>query len=96
VFDLLVRVLTICCLIGMSAAHGAEAENAQSAGQISNKRNQACKDLKGAAREECLNGYVGSEEAQRYGRDTVYTTKHGGSRPSSVKKQSEWTKPGRY
>jgi len=50
VLDLLVRVLTICCLIGTSAAHGAEAENAQSAGQISNKRNQACKDLKGAAR----------------------------------------------
>jgi hypothetical protein len=96
VLELLTRVLAVCCLVGLSAAHAAEAENAQSAGQISNKRNQACKDLKGAAREQCLNGYVGPDEGQRYGRDTVYTTKQRGSRPSPVKGQSEWTKPGRY
>ena len=94
--DSLTRLVPWCCALLIAAAHGAELENAQTAGEIWNKRNHACKDLKGTAREQCLNGYVGPEEGPRYGRDSVYTTKRGGVRPKSIKRPGEWTKPGRY
>ena len=79
----------------MSRAQGAEAENAQSAGDISNKRNGACKGLKGAALEQCLSGYVGPEVSSPYGRDSVYGGKRDGPPPKQFKGRGEWTKPGR-
>jgi hypothetical protein len=94
--DLLIRFAALCCVFCIAAAHGAEAENAQSAGQISSKREQACKNRKGADREQCLNGYVGPEEGQRYGRDSVYSNKPGATRPKTLKSQGDWTRPGRY
>ena len=93
--DLLMRLLALCCVLFISAAHSAESENAQSMGQILSKREQACKNLKGSAREQCLNGYVGPEETQRYGRDSVYA-KPGSSRPKGPKSHGDWTRPGRY
>jgi hypothetical protein len=96
VLDLLVRVIAVCCLCSAMRAWGAEADNAKTAGQIGTQREHACTDLKGAAREQCLNGYVGPDRSERYGRDSVYTTRHSGSKPKSVKGPSEWTRPGRY
>jgi hypothetical protein len=96
VFDLLVRVMALCSVCFVAQAWSAEAENAQSAGQIGTQREHACKDLKGAAREQCLSGYVGPDQKDRYGRDSVYTARQPGSKPKSLKGQSEWTKPGRY
>ena len=94
---LLIRLAALCCVLVVAQVHGAEAENAQSAGEILSKRNQACKNLKGAALEQCLNSYVGPEEGTRYGRDSVYAGKRRGSRPKSpAKSQGEWTRPGRY
>lgn len=93
--DLLVRLIALCCALFVVAAHSAESENMQSAGQISSKREQACKNLKGTAREQCLSGYVGPEETQRYGRDSVYG-KPGASRPKGPKSHGDWTRPGRY
>ena len=93
--DPMIRLAALCCVLFIAPVRGAEAENAQTAGEISNKRNQACKDLKGDAREQCLNSYVGPEEGSRYGRDSVYTSKHGGARPKPFKSHGEWTKPGR-
>jgi len=83
------------CTLLVGIAQGEEFENAQTAGQISSKRAQACKGLKGAALEQCLNGYVGPEPTSKYGRDSVYTGKHGGSSSKPFKPRGEWTKPGR-
>jgi len=96
VLNLLIRLTVLCLLLVIARAYGAEAENAQSAGDIMNKRNQACKNLKDTAREQCLNGYVGPEDGARYGRDSVYTSKQGGSHSKPFKGRGEWTKPGRY
>ncbi len=86
--------LTLILLIG--GAHAAEFENAQTAAQISSKRAQACKHLKGDALEQCLNGYVGpSQEGSRYGRDSVYSSKPGTKPKGPFKGRSEWTRPGR-
>ena len=95
--NLLIRsgAIALACTLLMSSAQGAEAENAQSAGDISNKRNQACKGLKGAALEQCLSGYVGPEAGSRYGRDSVYRGKRDESSPKPFKGRGEWTKPGR-
>jgi len=95
VLNLLIR-LAVCNLLFIAQVHGAEAENAQTAGEISKKRNQACKDLKGTAREECMSGYVGPEPGAKYGRDSVYTGKQGESHTKPFKGRGEWTKPGRY
>ena len=83
------------CALLVASAQGEEFDNAQTAGQISNKRNQACKGLKGSALEQCLNSYVGPEQGNKYGRDSVYTGKHGGSSSRPFKGRGEWTKPGR-
>lgn len=86
--------LVLGCAVLVVSAQGAEFENAQSAGQISNKRNQACKGLRGMALEQCLNAYVGPEEGAKYGRDSVHG-KRRGSRPKPFTGRGEWTKPGR-
>lgn len=83
------------CAMLVVSAQGAELENAQSAGEISSKRNQACKDLKGAALEQCLNNYVGPEPSRKYGRDSVYSKPGGSSKPKPFNGRGEWTKPGR-
>jgi hypothetical protein len=93
--NLLIRLLLLCVL-PIAQVHGADGENAQTAGDIQNKRNQACKNLKGTAREQCLSGYVGPEDGGRYGRDSVYTGKQSGSHSKPFKGRGEWTKPGRY
>jgi hypothetical protein len=97
VLNLLIRssAIALACALLMSSAQGAESENAQSAGDISHKRNQACKGLKGAAMEQCMNDYVGPEAGSRYGRDSVYGGKRDGSHPKPFKGRGEWTKPGR-
>jgi len=94
--NLLIRLVVFCHLLFIAQVHGAEAEKAQSAADIMNKRNQACKNLKDTAREQCLNGYVGPEDGPKYGRDSVYTGKQGGSHSKPFKGRGEWTKPGRY
>ena len=95
-FDLSVRVIAFVCFINATPVWSAEAENAKSAGQIGTQRERACKDLKGSALEQCLNGYVGPDHSDKFGRDSVYTTRQSGTKPKSVKGQSEWTRPGRY
>ena len=94
--NLLIHLAVLGALLFVGQAYGAESENAQSAGDIMNKRNQACKNLKDTAREQCLNGYVGPEDGAKYGRDSVYTSKQGGSHTKPFKGRGEWTKPGRY
>jgi hypothetical protein len=94
---LLTRVavaVCVCALLG-AAARDAEFENAQTAGEINTKRDKACKNLKGDALQQCLNGYVGPEPGTRYGRDSVYSGKQGGTRPKSLKGHGDWTRPGR-
>src|SRR5690349_19315653 len=96
--DLIARVAAAgcACALLVAAARDADFDNAQSAGQIEKRREQACKNLKGSALEQCLNGYVGPERATRYGRDSLYSSPHGSS-PAKVPRQGEWTppKPGR-
>ena len=87
--------IVVGCAMLVLSAQGAEFENAQSAGQISDKRNQACKGLKGAALEQCLNNYVGPEQGGKYGRDSVYSKPGGSSRPKPFTGRGQWTKPGR-
>jgi hypothetical protein len=93
--NLFARVAAAACAFALlvAAARDPEFENAQTAGQIEKRREQACKDLKGAARENCLNGYVGPEGGSRYGRDSVYSGTRSGSNPAVPKRQGEWTKP---
>jgi len=88
-------VLALGWMLLIVSAHSAEFENAQTAGQIQSKRNQACKGLKGSALEQCLNNYVGPEGGVKYGRDSVYTGKQGSSQPKPFKGRGEWTRPGR-
>ena len=95
--DLVARVVAAACACALlvAATQDADFENAQTAGQIERRREQACKDLKGTAREQCLNGYVGPERGTRYGRDSVYTGKQNGSQTKLPKTKDDWTKPGR-
>jgi hypothetical protein len=85
----------LCSLVAMASADAAEMDNAQTAGQLQSKQANACKHLKGAALEQCLNGYVGPEEGSRYGRDGGYAGGKSTSKPK-FKTRGEWTRPGRY
>jgi hypothetical protein len=71
-------------------------DKAPSAGQIMHKREKACQGLRGSAREECLGSYVGPEDKNRYGRDSIYASKYGGLyRAKPAKPLTLPNKPGR-
>ena len=93
-----VLAAALSCALFAHSAHSADFENAQSASQILDKRDKACKGLKGSALEECLAGYVGPEPGPHYGRDSIYAKKRYGTpepKPKQWKGEGVPTRPGR-